>query len=76
MGGGAGGFTLWDSDLFSYTWVARVFALYYFAYFLVITPLLGLLEQPLPMPESISTPVLSHPATVPAGAAASPEKKG
>jgi len=72
----AGGFTLGDSDLFSYTWVARVFGLYYFAYFLVITPLLGLLEQPLPVPESISTPVLSHPATVPAGAAASPEKKG
>jgi ubiquinol-cytochrome c reductase cytochrome b subunit len=70
------GFNLWDSDLFSYTWIARLFGLYYFAYFLVITPILGLTEQPLPVPESISTPVLSHSAATPAGAAASPEKKG
>ncbi|HEX4179170.1 MAG TPA: cytochrome b/b6, partial [Caulobacteraceae bacterium] len=70
------GFNLFDSDLFSYTWVARVFGLYYFAYFLIITPLLGLFEQPSPVPESISTPVLSHSASAPAAAAASPEKRG
>jgi hypothetical protein len=39
-------------------------------------PVLGLTETPLPVPESISAPVLSHPANAPAGAAASPEKRG
>jgi ubiquinol-cytochrome c reductase cytochrome b subunit len=43
---------------------------------LVILPVLGLIETPLPQPESISSPVLSHPANVPSGAAASPEKRG
>jgi ubiquinol-cytochrome c reductase cytochrome b subunit len=42
----------------------------------VITPFLGLAETPLPVPESISSPILSHPATTPAGAVASPEKRG
>jgi ubiquinol-cytochrome c reductase cytochrome b/c1 subunit len=56
--------------------VSRVAGLYYFAYFLVITPLLGLRETPLPVPDSISTPVLSHPAAAPAGASAAPENKG
>jgi len=69
-------FTLGDSDANSYVWLSRVMAAYYFLYFLVITPLLGLREKPLPVPESISTPVLSHPAGAPAGATASPEKKG
>jgi ubiquinol-cytochrome c reductase cytochrome b subunit len=69
-------FTLIDSDLNSFVWLSRVAALYYFAYFLVITPLLGLTETPLPLPESISEPVLSHPATTPVGAVASPEKRG
>jgi quinol-cytochrome oxidoreductase complex cytochrome b subunit len=71
-----GGVQFLGADLVSYTWLARIGALYYFAYFLVITPLLGRFERPLPTPESISEPVLSHPATVPAGAVASPEKKG
>ena len=42
----------------------------------VILPLLGLIEKPLPVPETIATPALSHPATVPAEAVAAPEKKG
>ena len=69
-------FQLFDGDIASYLWVSRVAALYYFAYFLVITPMLGLRETPLPAPESISSPVLSHPAAAPTGAAAAPEKKG
>ena len=69
-------FRLWDSDINSITWLSRVGALYYFAYFWVITPVLGLTETPLPAPESISSPVLSHPAGAPAGATASPEKRG
>jgi quinol-cytochrome oxidoreductase complex cytochrome b subunit len=70
------GFTLIDSHINSYVWLSRLGTFYYFVYFLLITPILGMTEKPLPVPESISTPVLSHPATVPAGAVASPEKKG
>ncbi|MGH6971423.1 MAG: cytochrome b, partial [Caulobacteraceae bacterium] len=73
---GLAGFQLLDSNINSYVWLSRVGALYYFAYFLIITPLLGLREKPLSVPESISTPVLSHPAAAPAGAAAAPETKG
>jgi ubiquinol-cytochrome c reductase cytochrome b subunit len=69
-------FTLMASDLNSYVWLSRIAALYYFGYFLVILPVLGLKETPLPQPESISTPVLSHPASAPAGAAAAPETRG
>ena len=69
-------FSVGGSDLNSFVWLSRVAAIYYFAYFLVVLPLLGLTETPLPVPESISTPVLSHPASTPAGAVASPEKKG
>ena len=46
----------------NYVLIARIFTVYYFAYFLVITPVMGLTETPLPLPESISEPVLSHPA--------------
>jgi quinol-cytochrome oxidoreductase complex cytochrome b subunit len=65
-----------DSSLNSIVWLSRIGSLYYFAYFWLITPLLGLTETPLPVPDSISVPVLSHPAATPAGAAASPEKRG
>jgi len=73
---GVSGFMLGDSNINSYVWVSRIAALYYFAYFVLITPILGLRETPLPAPESISSPVLSHPAAAPSGAAAAPEKKG
>ncbi len=69
-------FNLIDYDLNSVTWLSRISSIYYFAYFLVITPLLGLTETPLPVPDSLYTPVLSHPAGVPSGAAAAPETKG
>jgi quinol-cytochrome oxidoreductase complex cytochrome b subunit len=41
-------------------WVvlSRVCTLYYFLHYLVILPILGKLERPLPLPESISQPVL------------------
>jgi len=73
---GVAGPQLLDSDINSYVWLSRIGGLYYFAYFWVITPLLGLTETPLPAPESISSPVLSHPASAPSGAVASPEKRG
>lgn len=74
--GAPSGLMLLDADINSFVWLSRVATLYYFAYFLLILPILGLTETPLPVPESISEPVLSHPATTPAGAVASPEKRG
>jgi ubiquinol-cytochrome c reductase cytochrome b subunit len=47
-----------DYDINSVTWASRISSLYYFAYFLVITPLLAMLEKPLPVPDSLYTPVL------------------
>ena len=52
-------FTLLDGDLNSFVWLSRVATAYYFIYFLFITPMLGLRETPLPVPDSISTPVLA-----------------
>ena len=69
-------FDLGGSDLNSWVWLSRVTSLYYFAFFLVILPVLGLIEKPLPVPETIATPALSHPAAVPVEAAAAPEQKG
>ena len=65
-----------ESDLNSWVWLSRLATAYYFVYFLVIMPLLGLIETPLPTPETIASPALSHPATTPAGATADAEKKG
>ena len=53
-------FQLLDADLNSYVWLSRVATAYYFAYFLIVLPILGLVEKPLPVPESISAPVLDH----------------
>ncbi|MES2035353.1 MAG: cytochrome b N-terminal domain-containing protein [Pseudomonadota bacterium] len=69
-------FKLMESDLNSWVWLSRLATLYYFAYFLVVMPVLGLTEKPLPVPETIASPALSHPATVPAEATAAPEMKG
>ena len=73
---GVSGLMLIDSDINSFVWLSRIATLYYFAYFMIILPVLGLTETPRPVPESITDPVLSYPATVPAGAMASPEKRG
>jgi ubiquinol-cytochrome c reductase cytochrome b subunit len=58
FGDGSIGFQLLDANLNSFVWLSRFLTLYYFVYFLVITPLLGLMEKPLAVPDSISTPVL------------------
>ncbi len=42
----------------AYVITARIFTIYYFAYFLIILPLLGWLETPKPLPNSISESVL------------------
>ena len=62
---------------FTVVMLSRVLAAYYFAYFLLVLPLLGLFERTLAVPETISTPVLPKGgASMPSGATASPEKKG
>jgi ubiquinol-cytochrome c reductase cytochrome b/c1 subunit len=42
-----------------YIFWSRICSIYYFAHFLIILPLLGLLESPLPLPASISDNVLA-----------------
>ncbi len=55
--------------------ISRVCTLYYFLHFLVILPLLGKLERPLPLPESISRPVIGGGGPLPTGATAKPMEK-
>ncbi|MBN9508233.1 MAG: cytochrome b, partial [Alphaproteobacteria bacterium] len=59
-------------------WVVlgRVATTYYFLHFLVILPILGKLERPLPLPESISRPVVGRGGgPLPGGAPAKPMEK-
>ncbi|MDT7953503.1 MAG: cytochrome b, partial [Acetobacteraceae bacterium] len=62
-----------------YVVIGRVATAYWFLHFLVVLPVLGKIERPLPLPESISNPVLrSRPPSsggggpLPQGAAAKP----
>jgi ubiquinol-cytochrome c reductase cytochrome b subunit len=70
------GFVLGDYGINTDVWLSRLGTLCYFGYLIGVQLFLPLFETPLPVPESISTPVLSASASVPAGAAAAPEKKG
>jgi ubiquinol-cytochrome c reductase cytochrome b subunit len=60
-----------------YVFWARVFTIYYFAHFLLVMPIIGLIETPKPLPRSITEAVLGKGggagATV--AAAAAPEKR-
>jgi ubiquinol-cytochrome c reductase cytochrome b/c1 subunit len=60
-----------------YVLISQISTAYYFAYFLVILPLLSRMERPLPLPESISRAVLGRlgGGPIPAGAAAKPMEK-
>ncbi|WP_305987353.1 cytochrome b/b6 [Roseibium sp. MMSF_3544] len=58
-----------------YVTLSRIFTAYYFAHFLIILPMLGFLEKPLPLPASISESVLKGGSGTPAGAAAAPDTK-
>jgi ubiquinol-cytochrome c reductase cytochrome b subunit len=51
---------------------AQICTAYYFAYFLIILPLLGLFEQPKPMPKTIAEAVLKPAAAVGVRAQAAP----
>jgi quinol-cytochrome oxidoreductase complex cytochrome b subunit len=53
-----------------YVIAARILTAYYFLYFLIILPLLGLIEQPRPLPDSISDSMARE--GVPIGATAPP----
>jgi ubiquinol-cytochrome c reductase cytochrome b subunit len=56
---------------------ARILAIYYFAYFLVILPLLGLFETPKPVPATIADDVLAKSGSAHlVGAAQAPPTKG
>mgnify|MGYP000176563867 FL=1 len=64
-----------------YTMLAQIATLYYFAFFLIILPVLGLIETPRRLPNSITEAVLarskkSGAQQVTSGAAASPETRG
>jgi len=58
-----------------YVLIARLCTAYYFAYFLVILPLLSKVERPLPLPESISRAVLRGGGPLRGAAAAKPMEK-
>jgi len=54
--------------------IGRIATLYYFFHFLVLLPILGKIERPLPLPESISRPVLGG-GPLPGGVSAKPMEK-
>ena len=58
-----------------YVYLARVFTIYYFAFFLIIMPIVGVLETPSRLPRSITEAVLGPGGGTPAGATAAPEKR-
>lgn len=64
----------------TYVAMAQIGTLYYFAFFLIIMPLLGLIETPRKLPNSITEAVLEKNkaggAGEPEGAVASPQAKG
>jgi ubiquinol-cytochrome c reductase cytochrome b/c1 subunit len=62
-----------------YVIAARILTFLYFAYFLIVLPVLGLVEKTRPLPPSIADAVLTRSrgsAPVGVGAAASPQAKG
>src|SRR3712207_3798017 len=62
-----------------YTLAAQICTVYYFAHFLIVLPVLGFVERPLPLPNSILESVMGVQkggAGMPAGAHAEPQSKG
>lgn len=62
-----------------YPTLSLIGTIYYFAHFLIVLPVLGLVETPKKLPNSITEAVLAKRGAargVPAGATASPETKG
>ncbi len=61
-------------DWFQYVALGQIATAYYFFHFLILLPLLSIFERPLPLPASISQPVLKG-GGLAAGAAARPMEK-
>jgi ubiquinol-cytochrome c reductase cytochrome b subunit len=60
----------------AYVMWARFFTIYYFAFFLLIMPIVGIIETPRTLPKSIADSVLGRGgAAMPKGAAAAPETR-
>jgi len=57
-----------------YVVLSRIATVWYFAHFLLILPILSVIETPRPLPQSISSPVLGGGGAM-AGAAAAPKEK-
>ena len=55
--------------------IGRVAAAYYFFHLLILMPLIGKLERPRPLPESIGPPVLKGGGELPSGATAAKAEK-
>ncbi len=47
---------------FPYDWISLIASAYWFAYFLIILPLLGVIEKPLPQPATIDDDFKAHAA--------------
>jgi len=58
-----------------YVMWAQIFTVCYFLFFLVVMPIVGLIETPKKLPRSITDAVLGGNAALPSGAAASPETR-
>ncbi|WP_295556640.1 cytochrome b N-terminal domain-containing protein [uncultured Hyphomicrobium sp.] len=54
---------------------SRIFTIYYFAHFLLIMPIVGLIETPKTLPKSISASVLPSGSGAPQGAVTAPETR-
>ncbi len=52
----------------SYLWIARVATLYYYGFFWLALPIIGIVETPKPLPDSIAKAVLGRDAQAPAAA--------
>jgi len=50
----------------SFVWIGQICTIYYFAHFLIILPILGKLERPRPLPDSIHEAVLKKRGGAPA----------
>ncbi|MGH6991795.1 MAG: cytochrome b [Caulobacteraceae bacterium] len=61
-----------DYPINSVTWLARLGTLYYFCWYIFITPIVSRIEKTLPVPDSLYTPVL-QPASPKTGAPATAE---
>jgi ubiquinol-cytochrome c reductase cytochrome b/c1 subunit len=60
-----GAYVIWSS----------IFTVYYFAHFLLVMPILGIIETPKALPKSISASVLPSGSGAPAGATTAPETR-